>query len=135
MRCEVHGKPDVSVRPSAELLPVQPYPRVRHGAIELKRDAAALDAGRQREMLAVPAHAEVRQPAGVRVVAAIERTLDRPVMGQIERAPTRVGIVGALGAIARVPVEEPALAKADPPRVVDVDRPWLGGGPRGRWNH
>ena len=79
-------------------------------------------------MLAVPGHAEERQSAKVRADLAVERTLDGPIVGQVERAPGGVAESGLLGARGFAFEEAPVVSDADAPVGADLDFGGSGGG-------
>ena len=121
VRREIEREALIAVGASAQLLAVDPDGGVRHGAIELHAEVLALGAGRHREVLAIPGHAEERQTAVVRADLAVERTLDSPIVGQVERAPGGVVESGLLGAGGFALEEAPVVSDADASVGADLD--------------
>ena len=93
VRRQVHAPRCVAVRPAAHVMAVDPDRGVRHGAVDVQEQLAARVGRRQREVLAVPAHAPPRQLARLARRGQVERSLDAPVVRQVELAPR--GIVEA----------------------------------------
>src|SRR6478672_8210144 len=86
-------------------------------------------------MLAIPADAEERQTAVVRIVLDVERTFDGPVMGQVERTPLLVVEAGLFGA-GRIAFEEtPRLVEGDSTRTAGFDFHFSGGWHDGARQH
>ena len=114
VRREVQAEAYVAVRTPAQLMPVQPHLRIGHSAVELDAEVFSLSAGRKRERLAIPAGAEDGQRAGVRVELRIERTFDRPIVGQPDGAPRGIVELWSFGARSFTFVEPPAIVEAEP---------------------
>ena len=82
-------------------------------------------------MLAIPGHAEKGQSAIGRAELAVERTLDGPIVGQVERAPGGVAESGLLGARGFAFEEAPVVSDSDAPVGADLDFRGRGGGEAG----
>ena len=72
-------------------------------------------------MLAIPGDAEEGEAAIVRIELAVERTFDRPIVRQVERAPGGIAESGLLRARRFALEEAPVLGDADPPVGADLD--------------
>ena len=90
MRRQLQAEGLIAVGPGAHVLAVEPDLGVGHGTVEVDEDPLALVAGRNREMLAIPADALPRQLAGVARQIVAEGALDAPVMGNVQRSPRGV---------------------------------------------
>ena len=126
--CEIEREALIPVGASAHLLAVDPDGGVRHGAIELDAEVLAPGAVRDGEVFAIPGDAEEGKAAIVRIKLAVERALDGPIVGQVERAPRGVAESGLFGAFGFAFEEAPVLGEADAPVGANLD---FGGSRRG----
>jgi hypothetical protein len=128
---EVVAEADEAVGPATEELPVDPDLAVHVDAVELHDDLLPGHGG-EREALPVPADPVVEVAArGLALGRRVERPLDAPVVGQVERAPG--GVVEAGPPRGRVvpELEAPAAVEGDHlARACRGRRPEAGGGER-----
>ena len=87
MRRQVERETDVSVRPAAQFLSVEPDGASLTLRRRIRREVSALARVGKCESFAVPARAEDRQRPGMRIQLRIERTFDRPIVRQAHLAP------------------------------------------------
>ena len=93
IRCKVVFETAISIGAGAELMAVDIDRGVHVDTIEANDIAVELLLGVDGEMLAIPAHSSGQgTTAGTRGITWQEVALDRPVVGQVERSPSLVGI-------------------------------------------
>ena len=84
---EVHPKRIIAVRPSADVLAVEPNFGVGHCTVEIDEDSFALFGGRHVEVLSIPTDAFPRKLAGVTGEIAAEWPFDAPIMWNVQLPP------------------------------------------------
>ena len=105
---QVEAERRVTVGPATDKLAFAPHRGIGHGAVDIQIDTPPLVRRQQVQVLAIPHGTRVIQFAGLPTIFLLKRTLDRPVVGEVQFSPggvieARLGVGHVRGKVALGP--------------------------------